>query len=89
MDFSIAFDSVNHSLLTAKLKQLLLNPYKGNWYHKCLHERQQHVSSGNHVCTRKAVNKGTTQASVSGLYLFNVFLNDLRLFHNELPVLFK
>ena len=59
MDFSKAFDSVNHSLLSAKLKQLPLNPYIINWYHRFLHERQQRVSSGNHVCTWKAVNKST------------------------------
>ena len=37
----------------------------------------------------QAVNKGTTQGSVSGLYLFNVFLNDLDIFHNDVPVLSK
>ena len=40
MDFSKAFDSVNHGLLSAKLKQLPLNPYIVNWYHSFLHERQ-------------------------------------------------
>ena len=34
MDFSKAFDSVNHSKLSAKLKQLPLNPYIVNLYHK-------------------------------------------------------
>ena len=58
MDFSKTFDSVNHSLLSAKLKQLPLNPNIVNWYHSFLHERQQRVSSGNHVCTWQAVNKG-------------------------------
>ena len=78
MDFSKAFDSVNYSLLSAKLEQLPLNPYVINWYHSFLHERQQaeRVSSGNHVCTWEEVNKGTSQGSVSGPYLFNVFLND-------------
>ena len=68
MDFSIAFNSVNHSLLSAKLtgNQLLLNRYIINWYHSFLHEQQQHVSSGNHIYTWEAVNKGMTQASVSG-----------------------
>ena len=33
MDFSKAFDSVNHSLLSAKLKQLPPYPYIINWYH--------------------------------------------------------
>ena len=54
-----------------------------------MHERQLHVSSGNHVCTWKAVNKGTTQGSVSSLYLFNVLLNDLNTFYDDVPALFK
>ena len=33
MDFSKAFDSVNHSKLSAKLKQLPLSPYIVNLYH--------------------------------------------------------
>ena len=33
VDFSKASDSVKHNLLSAKLKQLPLNPYIINWYH--------------------------------------------------------
>lgn len=35
------------------------------------------------------IHKGTTQDSVSGSYLFNIFLNDLEIEHNSDPVLFK
>ena len=66
MDISKAFYSVNHSLLSAELKQLPLSPYTINWYRSFLHERQQHVSFGNHVCTWKVVNKGKTHGGVSG-----------------------
>ncbi|PFX11865.1 hypothetical protein AWC38_SpisGene24269 [Stylophora pistillata] len=43
MDFSKAFDFVNHAILSAKLKQLPLNPYIINWYHSFLYARQQRV----------------------------------------------
>ena len=77
MDFSKAFDSVNHDRLARKLRTLGLNSYLHNWYLSFLKERQQHVVWSHNVCEWKAVNQGTTQGSVSGPYLFIVFLNDL------------
>ena len=43
MDFSKAFDSVKHNLLSAKLKQLPLKPYIINWYHSFSSNRQQRI----------------------------------------------
>lgn len=85
MDFSKAFDFVNHAILSAKLKQLPLNPYIINWYHSFLYARQQRVVSYNFLGQWKSVNRGTTQGSVSGPYLFNIFLNDLEIFFNGCP----
>ena len=89
MDFSKAFDFVNHTILSAKLKQLPLNPYIINWYHSFLYARQQRVVNNNFLGHWKSVNRGTTQGSISGLYLFNIFLNDLEIFFNGCPALFK
>ena len=70
MDFSKAFYSVKHSLLSAKLKDLPLSPYIINWYQSFLVDRKQRISSNNYIGDWKIVNKGTTQGSVSGPYLF-------------------
>ena len=51
--------------------------------------RQQRILSGNYHCRWKAVNKGTTQGSVSGPHLFNIFLNDLEITYDGFRALFK
>ena len=89
MDFSKAFDSVNHSKLSAKRKQLPLNriPLIGA-IASCL-QRQQRIFYNNDFYNWKVVNKGTTQGSVSGPYLFNTFLNGLEISYNKAPALSK
>ena len=67
MDFSKAFDFVNHTILSAKLKQLPLNPCIVNntiWYQSFLYAKQQRVVSYNFLGHWKSVNRGTTQGSV-------------------------
>ena len=70
---------MSHKLLAEKLKSLPLNPYIINWWLGFLRDRKQRVIFGSSVCNWKTVNKGTTQGSVLGPYLFNVFLNDLEI----------
>ena len=79
MDFSKAFDSVRHILLYEKLKTVSLNPYIVNWYLSFLKERQQRIVQKGYHGDWKCVNKGATQGSVSGPYLFNIFMNDLEI----------
>ena len=45
-----------------------------NWYLNFLKDRKQRVCCNNFECDWKPVNQGTTQGSVSGPYLFNIFL---------------
>ena len=82
MDFSKAFNSVKHNLLSTKLKRLHV-------YHSNLSARQQRILSGHYHCRWKVVNKGTTQGRVSGPHLFDVFLNDLEITYDGFPALFK
>ena len=77
MDFSKAFDNVKHNLLVEKLKHSPLDVFIVNWYANFLDGRRRRVIFNNLTCQWKIVNKGTIQGSVSGPYLFNLFLNDL------------
>ena len=67
------------------LEQLPLNPYIVNWSHSFLFARHQQIFYNNHLCNWKVVDKGTTQGSASGPYLFNIFLNDLEISYNNAP----
>lgn len=89
MDFSKAFDSVSHYILSEKLKTWPLNPFIINWYINFLKDRKQRVVSNGMLCDWKHVNRGTTQGSVSGPYLFNIFLNDLNLDNDSVSSLVK
>ena len=89
MDFSKAFDSVKHSLLYEKLKNLPLDPYVINLYFDFVKHRQQRVVHNTFSGLWKEVNQGTTQGSVSGPYLFNIFLNDLEVKNGTTTCLYK
>ena len=89
MDFSKAFDSAKHDLLSVKLKQLGLSPYITNWYLSFLEGRKQRLLYDGFVGQWKDVNKGTTQGSVSVPHLFTIFLNDLEISLNGKDILFK
>ena len=74
IDFSKAFDSVRHELLSNQLKLLPLNACIITWYHSFLSNREQRIVHDNlfHEC------KG-----------ISVFLNDLEINQGSTPILCK
>lgn len=89
MDFSKAFDCVNHELLSSKLGQLPLNALILNWCLSFLEKRQQRVVYNGFEGQWREVNIGTTQGSVSGPHLFNMCINDLEFNLEGRSALFK
>ena len=58
-------------------------------YSRFLENRQQCVIYNSFRGQWKCINRGTTQGSVSGPYLFSIFINDLEISIDNHPALFK
>ena len=77
MDLSKAFDCIPHDLVIAKLHAHVLDFDTVTFLHNYLKHRKQSVKINNISSFFRTIFLGTSQGSILGPILFNIFINDL------------
>ena len=84
LDFSKAFNTVNHNILMSKLLHNGVRGVMQRWFESYLTNRKQYVSIRNCNSSMSNITLGVLQDSVLGQVLFLLYINDMYRSSNQM-----